>query len=402
MNLQAPPAVAGTENYLSSEDILRNVKSLGTLIEQDADETNQTQRLTPRVKEALAAAGAFRIGFPASWGGPEMRLDDQIRMIESIAYHDASTSWNVMVLADGGFFAPQLPREVAREIFTSLDFATAGSTRPAGKAVRVEGGYKLTGHWSFGSGVRNADIITGAFYLYDDADGGPDLDEQGNPSLHICFVPVDAVELFDAWYTTGLSGSGSTEYAVTDVFVPHDWMYGHSATEGSLDAPPLVRHADAIVVNQAGVVLGIASRAIDEFRRVVEKPSRLAAGAMKETDPYVPRAYAEAVALRDAARAYAYSTSGEISDLLFAGESLSREQEGSILTIAYLSMKLCRQSLEVLMECLGSRSVLASLPFDRLYRDMSTAARHGNFRAKALEGAGALMLDLPAPAYTIV
>ena len=402
MNLQAPSITTDTGSHLSSDDILRNVKALGSLIEEEAEETNRTQRLTPRMKEALAKAGAFRIAFPESWGGPEMRLDDQIRLIESIAYHDASTSWNVMVLADGGFFAPQLEPEVAREIFTSLDFATAGSTRPAGKAVRVEGGYKLTGHWSFGSGVRNADILTAGFYIYDDADGEPQLDDRGLPSLHICFLPMDSVELFDAWYTTGLSGSGSTEYGVSDVFVPEKWMYGHSAAEGSLDLPPLVRHADAIVINQAGVVLGIASRAIDEFRRIVEKPSRLSAGAMKHTDPYVARAYAEAVALRDAARAYALSISGELSDLLFAGKSLSREQEGEIVAVAYLTSKLCRDSLEVVMECLGSRAVLASLPFDRLYRDMSTAVRHGHFRTKALEAAGILMLDLPAPAHTLV
>jgi len=394
-------AAALPKEQLTAAQILQNVAELGALIEEEAEETNRLQRLTDRVHRALASAGAYRIAFPREgWGGPEMRLDDQVRLIGSIAYHDASTAWNVMVLADSGFFAPQLAPESAREIYPGIDLATAGSTRPAGRAVKVEGGYKLTGHWSFGSGIRNAEVVYGGFYLYDDETAtDPETDESGRPALHICYMPRDAVREYDAWYTTGLSGSGSTEYAVTDLFIPESWKYQHSGAEGSLDLPPLARHAGTIVVNQAGVALGIAARAIDEFRRVVERPSRTSSGSMKTQDPYVPAAYAHAVALHDAARAYALTATGEVSALLFAGQALTPEQEGRLMQVPFMTGQLCRQSVEVLLECLGSRSVLATLPFDRLYRDLSTAIRHGNFRQKSLEVAGIWMLGLPTPAH---
>jgi len=384
---------------LTSAEILERVAALGPLIEEDADEVSRSQRLTPRLKDALASAGAFRIAFPQSWEGPEMRLDDQVRLIESLAYHDASTAWNVMVLADSGFFAPQLAPEAAAEIYPTIDLATAGSTRPAGRAVRVEGGYRLTGHWSFGSGIRNADVVYGGFYRYSGEASGPEVDAFGKPILHVCFVPLDAVVQHDAWYTTGLSGSGSTEYSIKDLFVPESWMYEHSVGEGSLELPPLARHAGAIVVNQAGVLLGIASRTVDEFRKIVEKPSRTSLGSMKTSDPSVAPAYAHATALRDAARAYALTKTGELSDLLFADKALTKDQEGAIMQVSYVVGQLCREAVEILLETLGSRSVLATLPFDRLYRDLSTAIRHGNFRQKSLELAGAWMLDLPVPAH---
>jgi len=401
INVQEAPTLWPTPPRDAAE-VYERVRALGDLIEEEADQVAEIQHLTPRLKAALTEAGVFRMAFPAAgWGGPEARLDEQVRILESLAYHDASVAWNVKILCDGGFFVSKLPERAAREIYRSVDAPTAGSTRPAGRAVKVDGGYRLTGHWSFGSGIRDADVVYGGFYRYASAESEePEADPRGRPQLFSCFLPKRAVTTYDAWYTTGLAGSGSTEYSVADIIVPEDWMYTLFVDDGALDQPPLSRHAVVLVFTEAAIPLGIGQRAIDEFRQLIERPSRTHAGApMKTQDPYVPAAYAEAVALVDAARAYVEKVGKELSDILFGGGVLSPGQHGAIMQATYLSGVLCRQALEVLLETLGARSVLASLPFDRLYRDLSTIMRHTNHRRKALETSGVLMLGLDWPAH---
>lgn len=386
---------------LTPAEILKRVEALGPLLEEDANEIEKSQHLTPRVRAALVESGAFSIGYPTEgWGGPQMRLDDQCLLLERLAYHNASTAWNIMVLTDGGFFVPKLDQVAARELFFGVDCATAGSTRPAGKAIEVEGGYLLSGRWSFCSGVRDADNVYGGFFKFPASGGEPEKDENGKPILYACFLPKHAVQLHDTWYTTGLSGSGSTEVSVKDAFVPHNYMFLHVEGDGDPNLPPLSRYAAAMVVNEAGVPLGIARRAIDEFRKVIEKPTRTNQfESMKTQDPYVPTAYAEATALYTAARAFVLANTKELSDILFSGGTLTDEQHAKVMHTTYMSGKLCREALDVLLECLGARSVLAAYPFDRLYRDMLTVIRHTNHRKRFLEFAGVLALGVKCPPH---
>ncbi len=398
-SLQLAPETADWSSPRDPAEILRRVDALLPLVEEDAKEIEKIQHLTPRIREAFMHAGVFSLGFPVEgWGGPQMPMDDQIRLVEKVAYHSPSAAWNIQILVDGGFWAPRMNEQAAREIFKSLDSPVAGSTRPAGKAVRVESGYKLSGRFSFGSGIRDAEAIYGGFYVYND--DGTIVEDHGRPKLFQFFLPKDQVTLHDTWYTTGLAGSGSVDYSVEDVFVPAHWEIEPFADEGLPERPPLTRYPALILMNVVGVPLGIAKRAIDEYRKIIEKPARgNAFASMKTKDPYVPAAFAEATALYQAARVYALSSSNELCTELFAGRPLSPEQQAKITQVCVLTGTLCRQALEILMESLGSRSVLASTPFDSLYRDMSTAARHQVFRDKTWEMAGLAALELPWPEH---
>jgi alkylation response protein AidB-like acyl-CoA dehydrogenase len=109
----------------------------------------------------------FRLMMPKEWGGPEMRPAEQVEVIEELAKANASAAWCVMIGCDSGFFAGFLEDEAAREIYPRLDMATAGSATPSGRAERVAGGYRVTGQWSFGSGVTHAEVVELACVLYE-------------------------------------------------------------------------------------------------------------------------------------------------------------------------------------------------------------------------------------------
>jgi alkylation response protein AidB-like acyl-CoA dehydrogenase len=375
----------------TAEVILQRVEELGPRIDDAADQVNELRRMPDDLTEDLRRAGVFRMGFPLSWGGPEMRLEDQVRVIELLAMRDASVAWNVMILADSGFWAGFLPDDVAHEIYPSMDLGTAGAFNPPGRAERVDGGYRVTGRWPFGSGLASADLVQCGCHVHDD--GGSVLEHDGSKQLWIAYVPKGEVTVHDNWFTTGLHGSGSSDYSVEDVFVPETHMIRY-VFEGDATLPPLSRYTDIMMVNQWGVPLGIAARVLQELRATATTRTTRT-GAMR--DEYrVQVGLAEAQGRLEAARAYVYETATQLSDALWAGRMLTDNERARMLSTSVTGGHLARRALELAIEVVGAGSVFASSPYDRALRDMLTATNHVIFQRKFLQGAGQLMLGVPA------
>ena len=373
---------------LDAEEILTRVRALGPLIDSSLEEIDRLRRLPDELMEALRSAGVFRVAFPAAWGGPEMRLEDQVRMVEELARHDGSTAWTVQILADSGFYAGQLPDDVAREIFPSLDLATAGAWIPPATAVPVDGGYRLTGRWPFGSGIRNADRALCGAYVH--RDGVVELDETGHPREYLAFLPMDAITMHDTWYTTGLAGSGSTDYSVQDVFVPSEHMF-NLRYEGKHDLPPLTRSADVLAFNGLGVALGLARHVLDELL-VMARTKTNRDGTPLSEEYRIQVGYAQADARYQAARAFVLAVATDYSDKLWAGQPLSAEDKARGTQAGIIAADLCRQAIMDALELVGSKSIFSDGPFDRCLRDMLTISRHLIHQQKSYQHAGQLLL----------
>lgn len=385
------PPKWGQDEYLSPEEILRRVRALGPIVEEDAAAIEREQKLTDRVREGLVAAGAFRIGFAAEWGGPEMRLEDQVQLLADLGYHDASAAWNVTIMADAGMFASLLPHAVAQEIYPSMDMPTAATMHPIGRAEKVEGGYKLNGRWSFGSGVRNCDRAVASFHKYDgdQAELGPD----GKPAIFMAWVPSEAITTYDTWHTTGMCGSGSTGWSVTDLVLPESYLFPFADTfGGSQSRHRLMRYYAIFAANQIGVALGATKRALDELQKYLESGAKNHHGQPLKSDKTVLINFAEAQGLWSAAHYHAKAKFAEVSDLLMADVPLSAEQEASLTSVPVIGARLCWDAINLVMEIFGSRSILRDQPYERIFRDMATAVRHRYFRRDHLELAGRQLL----------
>ena len=96
---------------------------------------------------------------PIEWGGPEMSPAQQVEVIEELARANASAAWCVMIGCDSGFFAGYLDDSGRARNLSSSRHGYCREHEPNGQAERVEGGYRVTGQWSFGSGVSHADVV---------------------------------------------------------------------------------------------------------------------------------------------------------------------------------------------------------------------------------------------------
>ena len=137
--------------------------------------------------DAIKGRGLFRLVLPTAFGGEQANLGTLVEVVEEISRRDGSVGWNLMIGSLGGCFADYLPEDVAQEILLN-DQVAVGVFAPTGQAVRVEGGYRASGRWAFGSGCQNADWLTGGFLLMED--GKPRMNPDGSPDRRSCSSPV--------------------------------------------------------------------------------------------------------------------------------------------------------------------------------------------------------------------
>jgi alkylation response protein AidB-like acyl-CoA dehydrogenase len=349
----------------TAADILANVRALAPVVAEEADATNAQAHLTDRMREALRTAGAFRVGFPASRGGPEMSLTDQTRMVEAVATVDASIAWNVCVLAATGFYAGRLDDAAFAELYPELDLPTCGSFHPKGQAVEVPGGYRVTGRWKFGSGIRAADrIVAGAEVL---RDGEKVLKADGSVLTLGVWLPPEQVTLLDDWHTIGLRGSSSQGYTVTDAFVPHGHCFDRFFAPTAA-AEPLNKHVELPFYSMAGISVGIAQHALDLATSHLRdrKPTDRQLSLLGEAGSYVR-----------AARSLVLDGMRAIDEEIFTDGAVPDD-----LTMARGDAPMAQEFTRVVIdrcgEILGSQVIYDSFPFERLVRDSTGVTAHAS------------------------
>jgi len=189
------------------ETILQSAIALSPKIKACTEEIERERRLPMHLIRAMKDAHIFGMAMPRAWGGPELDPITQIRVIEALSVADASVGWCAMIGVDGGYMTGFLDQTVAREMYPDIDVPTAFAASPTGRAVPVEGGYRVSGRWPFASGCHNAEWMIAGCIVSDGE--GPPVGADGIPKTRQCFLPASDCQILDTWYTTGLRGTGA-------------------------------------------------------------------------------------------------------------------------------------------------------------------------------------------------
>jgi alkylation response protein AidB-like acyl-CoA dehydrogenase len=133
--------------------------------------------------------------------------------------------------------------------------------------VPVPGGYRVTGRWSWGSGIRHAEWVFGNTLVVRDG--------EGTPEMRFCLFPIERVEVHDNWNVMGMRGTGSCDYSVSDLFVPEGFTYDFARSE-PLRGGPLYRLGwPGYVINViAAFALGVGRRALDTIIDLAQSKRR--------------------------------------------------------------------------------------------------------------------------------
>jgi alkylation response protein AidB-like acyl-CoA dehydrogenase len=382
--------------FLAAEEILANARALAPEIAARASEAAALRRLPRDLVDKARAAGCFRIMFPRSWGGPEMPLPMQLELIESLAHADAAVAWCVKIGSDSGLFAAWLDEPAARELYTDIDFVTAGQAPPNGRAEKVEGGYRVNGRWGFGSGSTHADVMIGGCVV---VENGQPVMSGGAPKVIHALAPASSWQIEDTWFAHGLAGSGSHHYSAKDLFVPSGHVLDLFAPSGRDEPLYRLPITASVSIPMAGVPLGLARRAIDELAALAGKKilALPPPPVLIKNLPRVRLAVARAESLLGAARAYVYDTVERLwqeVEQRGAGSMKTRRDVGLARIHAH---RVACEVAQLMFDTAGSTAVYASSPLDRLLRDAVTINQHQLFSDGIVEELGAMVLGDEVP-----
>lgn len=371
-----------------ANDVTDAVSALVPEIERRSDEIAELRRLPRDLVEALRSAGAFRIAQPRVKGGPELTPRAQTELVEVLSHADPSVGWCVMIGSDSPYYGAFMDPTVAADLFPDLDTIAAGLVAPAGRAEPVDGGYRVSGRWAFGSGCTHADVIIGGCIVFDG--DAPRLVDGTRPDYRIVVAPGSSFEILDTWHTTGLAGSGSNDYAAADLFVPESHTF--SFWDPPQRPEPLYAFAGTFVTNMPGVPLGLARRAIDIVRDLAADKLVMPELVMMKDQVRVQLAVARAETMLGAARAYAYSALDLMWETVLAGNEPPVDVRAAIILSRAHSFRAAREVTQLMCDTAGGSSIYRTNPLERLLRDVVTLNQHIVAQDRVLEMVGAAFL----------
>ncbi|MEO6040825.1 MAG: acyl-CoA dehydrogenase family protein [Croceibacterium sp.] len=391
-------SVEPTEGSPGAAQILANARAMAPAIAARSEEIEALRRLPADLVADLRAAGFFRMGRSRAKGGPQISLPEHLEVIEVLAHADPSVGWCVKIGTDSGLLAEFLPPVASARLLPEPDMITAGQfTTAHGTLERVEGGYRLTGRFPFGSGVTHADVVMSGGALTDR--GAPVVGPSGIPEGRLAFCRADQLVIEDTWHTHGLRGSGSTHYRADGVFIPEDQAL---RIEQAMFAnrEPLYSSGFNWVTTMAAVPLGTARRALDEAKALVAKrKAGIPPRPMAET-VQAREAIARAETAWGAAHAFLYRAAGEFWAELEAGTP-ALETKGCLALANVNAFRMAAEVTRQLFDLIGANVIFHGSVLERLARDALTLNQHMIIAQPAVETYGAMMLgqDHPSPLY---
>jgi alkylation response protein AidB-like acyl-CoA dehydrogenase len=374
-----------------THDVVTAVQALTSTIRDRCVDVDRERHLPPSVVEELRDLGVFRLLAPAELGGAESDPLTFLRVVEAASYADGSVGWCVMIGGCYATFGGMLPAESAKAIFGDPSSISAGAFRPMGVAHEVDGGYQVSGRWTLGSGSSHANwFIAGCAVM---RDGEPVKAPTGAPLFREVFVPRDVVEIIDTWDSTGLRGTASHDYTITDTFVPASyscWFQEPPRCDGALYRMPPVAMFSTFI---SAVALGIARHAVDSFVELAVGKAQLG-GANVLADRQVTHAnVGRARALVGAGRAYVEDALVDLWERVQAGHAPSPVARGRLWLASTHAAQSAADAVELVFKTAGSTAVYAVSPLDRCLRDIRTATQHVTTQEGNFELAGALELQ---------
>jgi alkylation response protein AidB-like acyl-CoA dehydrogenase len=351
--------------------------------------TERERALPDQLLDALCETGLMRGCAPAALGALEASPARTLSGAERIARGDASAGWCVSIAATSSLLSAYLPEEGAAEIFGDPGSVAAGVWAPRGRAAVVEGGLRVSGRWSFCSGISHSQWLFAGCVL-----DSPESSD--TPILRVAALPKAELEILDTWHTSGLRGTGSHDAVADELFVPEHHVLALLGAPPRIDAP-LYRFPvfGFFALSIAAAALGNARGAIDDLIELAGAKAGQGSSRVLAERAATQAALGQAEAALRAARSLYYEAIGEAW--------AASQQQASVPDSLRLGLRLAathavRTSADVarsMYDLGGGTAIYEDSPLQRRFRDAHAATAHFQVNPATWELAGRLLLGLP-------
>jgi 3-hydroxy-9,10-secoandrosta-1,3,5(10)-triene-9,17-dione monooxygenase len=383
------------------QSVLDAVGELLSVLRERAQEAEDARSVPAESVKALTEAGFFRLLQPARFGGIEADPVTFYQAVRMIASACGSTGWVASVIGVHAWQLALFPPAAQDEVWGD-DPATrmSSSYAPTGRAQITDGGYKLTGRWSFSSGCAHATwVLLGG--IVTDADKNP-------VDFKTFLLPISDYQIDDVWDTVGLRGTGSNDIVVDGAFVPEHRSLSFADVTKCVCPGQEVNPAPLYKVPFGSVfsctittpIIGMATGAYDAH--VAYQRGRVSTaylGQKTAEDAFAQVRVAGAAAEIDAAWLALEHNMTELIGRARAGESIPMPLRLRIRRDQVLGTERSVAAVDMLFENSGGRALRNGTAIQRFWRDVHAGRAHAiNDPERALSMFGRGEFGLPPAA----
>jgi alkylation response protein AidB-like acyl-CoA dehydrogenase len=362
---------------IDAQPLVQAAAALQPMVRSYQEEIEREQRLSQALVEQLHAAGFYGMVIPRELGGLQVDPLTYLRVVELLSEGAGSVGWNVANNSIGQLITLGLPDEGVHEIYAhGADTVIAGTAvAGGGQAVPVEGGYRVSGRWSFGSGCQESSWMLGSFQILD---GDQPRRTPDGTSVYWrgVFPRADVQVIEGSWNVAGLRGTGSFDWTVEDVFLPERRTMVHTGAllDNQWQRWPAVTYALPaqawVGPHHSAVITGIARAGIEALIQLAGgKTPRGRTGLLCE-NPQVQDAVGRADAMLNAGCAYRSAMITELWNTVAAGKQTTREQRARCRLAAVYAADNARAAMDLMYRHGGSTSFQRNSRLAECWRDL--------------------------------
>lgn len=366
-----------------------------------ASAAEQSRRLPEATIAEVKASGFLELLTPTRFGGRQAPFSDILDPVRRMAHGCVSSAWTLGFYALHNWMLALFEEQAQAEVFADGPVLAPAPLAPTGRGVPAPGGYRLSGRWSWATGVMDADwIMVGALCGPDDAIF---------PALAL--LPATAITVEDVWHTDGMCATGSNDVVITDAFVPEhrlvrvlDIYRGAAPGAAVHDSPsyhwPMV---PALALLAAMPALGGAERVIEIYARRLGERVLAYQGLAQKDKPVAQAHLAEAQVRVRALHGLLELTVADIETAVAAGEPIPRADRARARLSAAHIVTESRRVIAMLMAASGAGAHFLDNPLQRIKRDVDVLSGHVIFDYDtSRELAGALSVGAQIPPTSMI
>lgn len=358
-----------------------------------AREAERLRRLPDATVTDLSASGVTELLVPKRFGGQQAEFPALLDPVRRMAHGCTSSAWTIGFYALHNWMVALFGEQAQEEAFASRPFLAPAPLAPTGRGVPVDGGIRLTGRWSWATGVMAGNwLVVGALC-------GPD--DGIYPALAL--LPAGDFTVEDVWQTDGMRATGSNDVVVTEAFVPEHRLvrvvdvYRGNAPGAELHDSPTYRWpmVPALALLAAMPALGSAERVLELYAERLAGRVLAYEGVTQREKPIAQAHLGEAAVRLRALRGLLADTVGTIEDIVDAGDAVPKPVRGDARLAAAYIVHESRSVIASLTEASGASAHFLDSPLQRFKRDVDVISGHVVFDYDTTrELAGALSLGM--------
>lgn len=367
-------------------------------------EASENRRLSDTTWKQLHELGIMRGLQPKRWGGGESDLAEHLANVYEVARFAPSAGWVAGVVSSHPWQVALFDERAQLDLWEQDPARTTSSSyAPTGKVEPVEGGYQVSGRWSFSSGSDLCDgVILGGNAGFVDFNGTK------FPNFGSFLLLREQYRIEDNWFTAGMRGTGSKDIVVENAFVPDHrgllslkYEYnpntpppGHALNDGWLYKLPWAVMFNLVLV---APMLGAARGFLDTWTAETTK-RRLNWGGFVRDDQLTQLHLAEAEWVHEAAVAKMYDAVSVITQAAKAGIYLDKRERARLRWGITRGCQEVGKSVNQLLRISSGRTAFIDHPLHRLFQDVTTELGHAFLASDAVgQYYGATLLGASSP-----